>query len=121
MSRFVPMAAKLVAATVVVGAISLAASGAAGAISLSAPKVGPNFNCHRATRVLTRIERVEAHIDKGLPTLTKREAAANARGNTKRADRLAKRIAKLESTSSNKALTKAAQAIEAKCHVSAPT
>ena len=124
MSRLVPMAKKLSAIVVAAGALSLAAAGTAGAttpVLTAAPRVGAHFKCARATKVLARIQRTESQISNGFPALNKAEAAAKAHGRTKRANRLEKTITRLESPQLEQRLTKAAQAIETKCHVSAPT
>jgi hypothetical protein len=123
MSRRFPIAKRLVAGLVAAGALSVALSGtaeAAPALFTSAPKVGAHFKCSRATKVLARIEHTESQIANGLPNLSKRHAAAKAHGKPKQANRLAKQIARLESPQLKQQLNKAAQAIEAKCHVSAP-
>jgi hypothetical protein len=88
--------------------------------SAQVPKVGKNFNCANATKVLTRIQKGEAQIAAGLPKLTAAEAKAKANGNTKRATRIQARIAHLESATFKAKLVKASQLIEAKCHVAAP-
>ena len=129
MIRFVPHAKKLVAAVAAAGALSLALAGtveaspagAAPALLAKAPKVGPHFNCARAPKVLARIQRTESQISSGLPALTNRQAKAKAREKTNRANRLQKLISRLESPQLKQKLTAASQAIEAKCHVSAPS
>jgi hypothetical protein len=111
-------------AAVAVGTLSIGAAGVAGAAPAplaSAPKIGAHFHCARATKVLTRIERTQATIASGLPGLQKAEAKAKAKGKDKRANRIDKLIKRLENPALPGRLTKAAQAIEAKCHVSAPT
>jgi hypothetical protein len=129
MSRLVPMAKKLVTAVVAVGILSAGVggvleatpAGAAPAVFTKAPKVGRHFNCARAEKVLTRIERTESQVSKGLPSLSTRQAKAKAHGRANRANRLQKLISRLESPQFKTNLAKAAQAIEAKCHVSAPS
>jgi hypothetical protein len=124
MSRLVPMGTKLVAALVAAGVLSLSATGAASAstpLLTSAPKVGAHFKCARATKVLARVERTESQISNGLPALTKLQATAKAHGKTRRADRLQRMISRLESPQLKQKLAKAAQTIEARCHVSAPS
>ncbi len=85
------------------------------------PKVGKNFNCANATKVLTRIQKGEAQIAAGLPKLTAAEAKAQAAGNTTRATRIQNRITRLESPAFKARLDKISQKIEAKCNVPAPT
>jgi hypothetical protein len=129
MVRLVPNAKKLVAGVVAAGALSVALAGmveaapagAAPALLASPPKVGAHFKCARATKVLARIEYTEGQISSGFPTLTHRAAKAKAHGNTKRADRLQKRLSRLESPQLTERLATAAKAIENKCHVSAPS
>jgi hypothetical protein len=130
MNRLVPNAKKLVTGVVAAGALSLALAGGLGAapagaatpaLLTAAPKVGPHFNCNRAAKVQARIERAETQIAKGFPTLTHRQAKAKARGKTTRANRLQKRLSRLESPQLKEKLTKASQAIEAKCHVALPS
>lgn len=110
------------------GAVSLvgaspaqaAAAAKAKTPNAQAPKVGKNFNCANATKVLTRIQKGEAQIAAGLPKLTAAEAKAKADGNTTRATRIQARITHLESATFKARLDKASQLIEAKCHVAAP-
>ncbi len=78
------------------------------------------FNCADATRVLTRIGKVEAHVAAGLPKLTAAQAQAGRNGHPARARRLERRIARLESATFGARLTRVSAAIEAKCRVSAP-
>ncbi len=121
MSKLVPAAKKLAVGAVAVGALSLGTAGVAGATGVpSAPKVGAHFKCARAGKVLSRIERGQAQLKAGLPKLNAAETKAKARGRTKRADRLAKVIKRLESPQFSAKLTKATQRIEAQCHVTAP-
>jgi hypothetical protein len=118
----IPTAKKLVIGAVAVGALSLGLSGMAGAATPAAgAQAISHFNCANATKVLTRIDRGEAHIAAGLPKLTAAQAAASKAGHTTRANRLAKRIARLESSTFHARLTRAAAAIEAKCNVTAPS
>jgi hypothetical protein len=118
----IPTAKKLVIGAVAVGALSLGTAGMAGA---STPATGTQaisrFNCANATKVLTRIDNGEARIAAGLPKLTAAQAAASKAGETRRADRLARRITRLESSTFHTRLTRAAAAIEAKCNVAAPS
>jgi hypothetical protein len=136
MRHVTSLAAKLVVGAVAVGSLSIGTAGLAGAATTSttAPTTAPattpttapaktpgrHFNCARATKVLTRIDKVEARIAAKLPGLTAREARAAKAGRTKRAARLQKEITRFESPKFSARLTKASAAIEAKCHVSAP-
>jgi len=123
MIRIIPTAKKLAIGVVAVGALSLGTAGIAGAANsqVAVPKVGKHFNCARATKVLTRIEKVESRITVGLPRLKAAEVKATNAGRTTRAMRLENRISRLESPQLQARLTKASAAIEAKCHVPAPT
>lgn len=120
----VVQASRVVVVTVVAaGLLTMGAvwlSGSASAGPLTSPKAISRFNCDRATKVLTRFQKLEAQISAGLPKLNAAEAKAKAKGNTKRVDRLQKRITKLESSTFKDRLTSATSAIENKCHVAAP-
>jgi uncharacterized protein HemY len=117
----IPTVKKLVIGAVAVGALSLGTAGLAAAAPVPGATAISHFNCARATKVLTRIDKGEARIAAGLPKLTAAQEAASKAGHTKRADRLAKRIARLESSKFHARLTRATAAIEAKCHVTAPS
>ena len=80
-----------------------------------------HFNCARATKVLTRIEKTEARIAAGLPKLRAAEAKATTDGTTARAARLENRIDRLDSTTLHDPSDQGVGAIEAKCNVPAPT
>ncbi len=120
MGRMIPSGRKVAAALVALGSLSLGAAGAAGAATPS-PAPAAHINCARATKVLTRIERVEARISAGLPRLTAAEHRATANGHPRRAQRIGRLIARLESSQAHTRLTRRSSAIEAACHVSAPT
>ena len=120
MIHLVPAAKKLVVGAVAVGALSVGAAGIAGAATTTPPKVGAHFTCARADHLLARIQKGEAHIAAGLPKLAAAEARAKQAGRTKRADRIQRRITRLESPAFKARLDKAAAAIEARCHVPAP-
>ncbi len=115
----------LLVSAVAVGALSLGAAGVAGAATpASTPSPATrlaNFNCANATKALNRIDKLQSDITAGLPKLNAAEAKAVAAGHTRRADRLKRVISRLESPKAANRLTKAASAIEAKCHVAAPT
>jgi hypothetical protein len=113
---------KAVTGVVALGVLTLGMGGVAGAASATAaPKAGRHFNCANATKALDRIQKTEADIAAGLPKLHAAEAKAAKAGNTKRADRLNKRIARFESTKFKARLAKRAAHIEAKCQVAAPS
>jgi hypothetical protein len=115
-------ARKVVTGVVALGVLTLGMGGMAGAASATTtPKAGRHFNCANATKALTRIQKAEADIAAGLPKLHAKEAKAATAGNTKRADRLNKRIARMESTKFKARLAKRAATIEAKCQVAAPS
>jgi hypothetical protein len=111
---------KVVTGVVALGVLTLGMGGVAGAANAT-PKTGRHFNCANATKALTRIQKTEADIAAGLPKLHAAEAKAAKAGNTKRADRLTKRIARFESTKFKARLAKRAANIEAKCQVAAPS
>ena len=130
MRHVTSLATKLVVGAVAVGSLSIGTAGLAGAATTStttptttapASTPGRHFNCARATKVLTRIEKDEARIAAKLPGLTAREARAEKAGHTKRAAHLKKLITRFESPKFSAKLHKASAKIEAKCHVSAPT
>jgi hypothetical protein len=97
----------------------LCSPGVAGAAGSGGHVATSAFNCAKAPAALARINKAEARIKAGLPKLTAAEARATAKGNTTRADRIAKRIARLESPKFTSRLSKAAAHIEAVCHVDA--
>jgi len=128
MRHVTSLATKLVVGAVAVGSLSIGTAGLAGATTTTttpttvpASTPGRHFNCARATKVLTRIEKGEARIAAKLPGLTAREARAEKAGRTKRAAHLKKLITRFESPKFSARLHKASAEIEAKCHVSAPT
>jgi hypothetical protein len=126
MGQVTSLATRLVVGAVAVGSLSIGTAGLAGAATTTPTTVrsaasGHPFNCARATRVLTRIEKGEARIAAKLPGLTAREARAERAGRTKRAAHLKKLITRFESPKFSARLTKASAEIEAKCHVPAPT
>ena len=123
MNKLVPATKKLVVGAVAVGALALGTAGVVGAATTTtpAPRAAATFNCARADRVLTRIQKGEARITAGLPKLTAAEAKANAAGRTKLAAGLQKRITRLESSQFTARLDRLSAAIEAKCPSSAPS
>ncbi len=124
MRTLIPAGRALVIGAVVVGALALGAPGVAGAAASPAPTATPaaaHFNCANATRALTRIDKVEARVSAGLPKLHAAEARAAKAGRTRLANRIEKRIRRLESAEAGKRLSRRSAAIEAKCHVAAPS
>ena len=120
------MIRKIVLTAAAVGALSIGTAGIAGAASplqpsVRVPAVSKHFNCAAAQKVLIRIEQDEAHIAAGLPKLTAAQQKAQLAGNTQRAARLQKRIARLESSTFKARLASASQKIESTCHVAAPS
>ena len=121
------MLQKLAVGALVVGSLTLGTAGIASAStptsspSASTPAAATQFNCANATKALTRIQKVEGRINAGLPKLTAAQQKASSAGNTKRADRLQKRITRLESAAFKQRLQNRSQKIEAKCNVSAPS
>jgi hypothetical protein len=117
MIKLIPVGKSLLVGAVAVGALSLGTAGMAGAATPTAR----HFNCARATKALTRIEKAQARIAAGLPKLKAEEAKAAAAGKTVRVARLEKRINRWESTAYKTHLTKRSSNIQAKCNVSAPS
>jgi hypothetical protein len=142
MSTKIPHIKTLVVGVLAAGALSFGAAGIAGAgTPAAAPpaaaahaaathaaathaartlKRRKHFTCADATKVLSRIDKAEAHIAAGLPKLTAAQAKAAKDGHTVRAARLERRITRLESAKFKSRLTRVSAKIEAKCHVSAP-
>ncbi len=121
MTSLIPTAKKLMIGSLAVATVALGTAGVAGAAPTTpAHKGSHHHNCARAPKMLSRISSVEASIAAGLPKLNAAEARAQQNGNTKRADRIKRRITRMESAAFKARLAKRAAAIEAKCHVSAP-
>jgi hypothetical protein len=121
------MLKKLVVGAVVAGSLTL---GMAGTAVASTPSSSPSastaapakqFNCANATKALTRIQKVQSRIAAGLPGLTAAQQKAASAGKTQRADRLQKRITRLESPAFKQRLQNRTQKIETTCNVSAPS
>ncbi len=125
MGRMISSGRNLAVAAVAVGVLSLGSAGVGGGPHNN-PATAPtttsaaHINCARATRALTRIDKIEARVNAGFPRLTRAEAKAKAAGHTKRATRIQKLITRLESAGVHTRLARRAAAIEAACHVSAP-
>jgi hypothetical protein len=129
------MLRKIVVGAAVAGSLTLGLTGTAFAstptsspsstptapTTASTPAPAKQFKCANATKALTRIQKVEGRISAGLPKLTAAQQKASSNGNTKRADRLQKRITRLESATFKQRLQTRSQKIEAKCNVSAPS
>jgi hypothetical protein len=121
------MLKKLVVGALVAGSLTLGTAGIASASTpttspaASAPAPAKQFNCANATKALTRIQKVEGRITAGLPKLTAAQQKASGAGKTKRADRLQKRITRLESPAFKQRLQNRTQKIESTCNVSAPS
>jgi hypothetical protein len=77
---------------------------------------GRQFNCADAATVLARIDKAQAHVAAGLPKLTAAQARAARNGRVIRADRLERRVDRLESARFRARLTRDSAAIKAKCH-----
>lgn len=122
MNTVIPKAKMLIIGALAAGTLSLGAAGVAGAATTApaASRVAAHVTCADATRVLTRIDSIEARIAAGLPRLTAAQHLAAESGRTVRADRLQRRITRLESARFRARLARVATAIEAACHVSAP-
>ena len=129
---------KMVATTVVGGALVLGTAGAAGAsaptltatqgtsaaathLTPAAKALLPHFSCTHATKALTRIQKLEARIAAGLPKLNRIQATASAAGETQKAARIGRVITRLERPVATARLQRLAANIEAKCNVAAPT
>jgi hypothetical protein len=121
------MLQKIVVGALVAGSLTLGTAGIASAatptssLSGSSPAAAKQFNCANATKALTRIQKVEGRIAAGLPKLTAAQQKASSNGKTNRADRLQKRITRLESPAAKQRLQNLTQKIESKCNVSAPS
>jgi hypothetical protein len=134
MKQIIPAARSFVIGAVVVGVLTLGPAGMAGAaistatVPATAPGVAPSgsptssparrarrFNCNRAPKALTRIQKMEANIAAGLPNLVAAEAKAVKAGHTHRADHLKRRMARLESAAYKNRLDKMAANVKARC------
>lgn len=130
MSTVVPTARRLAVGMAAVSVLSLGAGGLAGAATQTPTSSPPStaavpahrhFNCARAPKALARIQKVEARIAAGLPKLEAAEQKAKAAGKTQRAQRIQRRIDRLESSKTKDRLSRLQSAIQAKCGVSATT
>src|SRR5580693_6793954 len=98
MSKKIPArrwAAKAVLCAVTVSAVALGTGGAAFAgttPSGSTPAASRHITCARASKALSRIDKVEAAVTKRLPKLEAAETRLTTAGHTKRAARVEKRI-----------------------------
>jgi hypothetical protein len=119
MSKKIPArkwAAKAVLCAVTVSAVALGTCGAAFAgttPSGSTPAASRHITCARASKALSRIDKVEAAVTKRLPKLEAAETRLTTAGHTKRAARVEKRIERLQNA--NVKAGARAQKIQAKC------
>jgi hypothetical protein len=87
------MLKKIIATAVLGGTLALGAAGVAGAATTSGTT---HPNCAKAQAAVTRIVKLEAKANVWLPKAQQREATASQNGNTKRADRIERRIARVQ-------------------------
>ena len=121
MARTLPRAKKLMIAVIGLGTVALGTAGVAGADSSTAtPASAHHYDCTRAPKALARIQATEAQIAAGLPKLHAAQTRAQQKGKAKRADRLEKRIARMETPTFKARLEKRKAKIEAKCPGSSP-
>jgi amino acid transporter len=107
---------KAVAATVIGAAAAVATGGAAFATTTtvgSTPAVSGHLSCARAPKALAKITKVEGAINKRLPKLEGAETTLKAKGHTKAAVAVAKRISAFKKADSKAAAL--AKRIEARC------
>ncbi len=127
---------RLLAGAALTGALSLGAAGVAsaaapvttpqsggaapatGAPSAGAPGTGLLLPCARAPKVLARIDKLEGRAATWLPKAAQREATAKARGRTKLASAIARRIVRVQRL--EKRGNTLQQRIEAACPGSSP-
>lgn len=113
-----PMAKKLVIGVIALGTVSLGTGGMAGAADPPVTTTkghGHHVNCARASKVLARIEVTEARIAAGLPQLHAAASRAVHRGDQARADRINKRIGRMEAPAFKARLEKRKAKIQAAC------
>jgi hypothetical protein len=130
MPRVVPAAERLAVGLAAATVLSLGVGGLAGAAAPAPSTTTPapsstaspthQFNCARAPKVLARIQKAEAKIAAGLPKLHAAEAKATAAGRTKAANRIERRIDRLQNPKTAARLDRRTKNIESRCHVSAP-
>ena len=82
----------LVSGTLVLGTAGMAFASTPTSSAAPSTPASSQFNCANATKALTRIQKIEARINAGLPKLTAAEQKASSNGHTKLAARLQKRI-----------------------------
>ncbi len=117
-------AGKVVAATVVGGALAIGTGGAAFATTPTTgagapPAASRHFSCTRAPKALARIDKVEAAISTRVPKLQAAESKLTAAGHTKLAARVERRINRLHKVDTRVAAL--ATRIEAKCPSGTPS
>lgn len=113
-----PMAKKLVIGVIALGTVALGTGGIAGAAHPHGTTIkahGHHVNCARASKVLARIEATEARIAAGLPQLHAAASRAVRRGDQARADRINKRIGRMENPAFKARLEKRKAKIQAAC------
>ncbi len=135
MTNVVPAASRMAVGVVAAVLLSLGAGGIAGAASPApapgSPTTSPtdpspappsttaparrHFDCDRAPRALARIQKVERDIKSGLPKLNQAEQRAKSAGKTTRAQRIQRRIERLENPRTTARLDRLTQRIEARC------
>jgi hypothetical protein len=108
---------KSVAAVVICAAAAVGTSGAAFAATSttagSPPAASGHLSCARAPKALARITKVEGSITKRLPKLQAFETKMKAKGHTKAATFVSKRISRLQKVDTKAASL--AKKIEARC------
>jgi len=111
------MIRKMLATTALTGALALGIGGVASAATTAPPATGGTathtFNCARAPHVLARIARLEARAQTFIPKAQAREAAAQQKGDTALANKIAARITKVQGLEAKG--TTLQQKVEAKC------
>ena len=116
------MIRKVIAIAGLSGALALGIGGVASATTTSTPPSGGTathtFDCSRAPRALARIAKLESKAGTWLPKAQAREATAQQNGHTTVADRIAKRIARVQKFQTRG--TSIQQKIQAKCPGAVP-
>ena len=108
------MLKKIVATAVLGGTLALGAAGVAGA----ATGGSTHPNCAKAQAAVTRIVKLEAKANVWLPKAQQREATAVQNGNTARAARIERRIARVQKLEAR--ANARIQKLEAKCPGTTP-
>jgi hypothetical protein len=116
------MLRRIIAGTAVAGALTMGVAGVAGAATPGAgtDTATPSATvCAKAAKVEAGIQKWGAKVNTRLPKAEAREAKAKTAGHTKAADRIAKRIANVQSRESK--LHGRLAKIEAKCGTTGST